>query len=256
MLNFRLVNPSILVDLNCVPELAYIQPDGNTLRIGAMTRQRKLERDAQVATYAPLITETMPFVAHAQIRNRGTLGGSLAHADPAAELPAVMIALDATIEVASRTNKRTVRAEDFFLGLFTTALEPTEVVTGVSVPQVPPRTGFAFQEVSRRHGDYALAGVASAITLDETGACREARLVFLGVGLQPMSTRRAVERLVGRVPDAASMEAVANAVDAEIEPGADIHASVQYRRRLAKVLARRALETAITRARIAIDKAK
>ncbi len=256
MLNFRLVNPSILVDLNCIPELAYIQPDGNALRIGAMTRQRKLERDPQVAAYAPLITEAMPFVAHPQIRNRGTLGGSLAHADPAAELPAVMIALDAAFEVASRTNKRTVHAEDFFLGLFTTALESTELVTGVTVPQVPPRTGFAFQEVSRRHGDYALAGVACALTLDNTGVCRGARLVFLGVGSQPVNARQAVQQLVGTIPDADAIEAAANAADAEIEPGADIHASAEYRRRLAKVLGRRALEAATLRARRETEDAK
>ncbi len=249
MLNFRLVTPAILIDLNPIADLAYSRATDGTLTIGAMTRQRQLERDPLIARGAPLIAEAMPLVAHPQIRNRGTLGGSLAHADPAAELPAVMLALDAQFKLLSRAGARTVRAEDFFLGLFTTALAPTELLCEITLPALPPRMGCAFQEVSRRHGDYALAGVATTVTLDAKGVCRAARIVFLGLGSQPVDARAAAAHLVGTTPTPESIRSAENAVDAEIEPSTDIHASADFRRHLARVLTRRSLETAVKRAK-------
>jgi carbon-monoxide dehydrogenase medium subunit len=248
MMNFRLATPSILIDLNRIDELGYIRERASGLAIGAMTRQRQVERDLLVTKRAPLIAETMPFVAHPQIRNRGTVGGIFAHADPAAELPAVAIALGAHFKIASTQGERTVRAADFFTGLFSTALEPTELLTEIVVPSMPAYTGYAFQEVSRRHGDYALAGVACTLTLDGNGICAGARIVFLGLGAQPIDARGAAKQIIGVKPEADAIRAATEAVDAEIEPGADIHASAGYRRHLAKVLTRRALENAAKRA--------
>ena len=248
MMNFRLVRPSILVDLNRIAELSYVCEHAGGLAIGAMTRQRQAERDPWVANRAPLIAETMPFVAHPQIRNRGTMGGICAHADPAAELPAVALALELEFKVASVHGERMVRASDFFTGLFSTALAPDELLTEIVVPPMPPRTGYAFQEVSRRHGDFALAGVACALTLDTAGVCTNAHIDFLGLGMQPIDARAAASHLVGAKPDAEAIRAVSESVDAEIDPGADIHASAEYRRQLARVLSRRALETAAARA--------
>ena len=248
MMNFRLVTPSILIDLNRVAELDYLREHASGLAIGAMTRQRKLERDPWVARHAPLIAETIPFVAHPQIRNRGTLGGSLAHADPAAELPAVAIATSATLKVKSVKSERWIEAQNFFTGLFSTALAPDELLVEIALPPMPPRAGYSFQETSRRHGDYALAGVACLVALDEQGACRDARLVFLGLGAQPIAAR-AAKQLIGAAPTPDAIRAVAQVIDAEIDPGSDIHASAEFRRHLAKVLTRRALEKAVERVR-------
>jgi CO/xanthine dehydrogenase FAD-binding subunit len=249
MMNFRLVRPSILVDLNRIAELGYVREQGGGLVIGAMTRQRQAERDPVVGERAPLIAETMPFVAHPQIRNRGTVGGICAHADPAAELPAVALALEVEFKLVSVHGERTVRAADFFTGLFSTALAPNELLTEIVVPPAPACTGYAFHEVSRRHGDFALAGVACAITLDGNGVCTNTHLVFLGLGMQPIDARAAAKILVGAKPDVRAIREASESVDAEIDPSADIHASVEYRRQLARVLARRALQTALARAR-------
>jgi aerobic carbon-monoxide dehydrogenase medium subunit len=247
MMNFRLVSPAVIVDLNRVAELDYVREQDGGLAIGAMARQRRLERDALVAARTPLVAEAMPFVAHPQIRNRGTVGGSLAHADPAAELPAVVVALDARLLVTSKQGERWICASDFFRGLFTTALAPTELLTQIVLPSLPPRSGYSFQEVSRRHGDYALAGVACTITLSERNICTEARIIFLGLGAQPIDARGAAKQLIGNVLTDDAIRAAANAVDGEIDPGSDIHASAEFRRHLAKVLMRRALEKAVAR---------
>jgi carbon-monoxide dehydrogenase medium subunit len=249
VMNFRLARPSVLIDLNRVDELFYIKERDQSVAIGAMTRQRTVERDQTVARLAPLVVETMPSIAHPQIRNRGTFGGSLAHADPAAELPAVAIAVSAKLKARSKKQEHWIEAKDFFLGLFSTALEPDELLTEILIPPMSPRTGWAFQETARRHGDFALAGAACTLTLDGAGKCSGARLVFLGLGSQPIDAQNAVKGLIGNVPDAKAMDAVANAVDAEIDPQSDIHASAAFRRHLAKVLTRRVLETAVARAK-------
>jgi CO/xanthine dehydrogenase FAD-binding subunit len=249
MMNFRIVSPSILIDLNRLSELDFIREDAGGLAIGAMTRQRQLERDRMIAQQTPLLAETMPFVAHPQIRNRGTVGGSLAHADPAAELPAVMVALGAKFRLASQKGERIVDAADFFQGLFATALDPIELLTEVKLPRMSPNVGYCFQESCRRHGDYAIAGVACTITLDKQGVCRDARLVFLGLGTKPIDARAAARQMIDAMPTAQAIQAAAYAADAEIEPSSDMHASVAFRRHLAHVLTRRALETAAARAR-------
>lgn len=247
-MNFRLSQPAALVDLNRLDALAGIAPSGGGLRIGAMTRQRAVERSPLVAARAPLLAETMPFVAHAQIRNRGTVGGSLAHADPAAELPAVMLALEARLVVKSPAGERQVRAEQFFTGLFATALQPGELVAAIELPAPPARTGCAFEEVARRHGDYALVGVAAVVALDEAGRCARARIALLSVGEAPALATQAAALLAGQQPTSEAIRAAAEAVNGEIDPPSDIHASAAYRRQLARVLTRRALTRAAARA--------
>jgi carbon-monoxide dehydrogenase medium subunit len=248
-LNFRLATPSLLVDLNGLDELSYIEDGAGGLRIGGMTRQRAVERSALVRSRFPLVTETMPHIAHPAIRNRGTIGGSLAHADPAAELPAVMVALNATIALRSKSGDRAVPASDFFVGLFSTALQPGELLTQIRIPPARERSGFAFLEISRRHGDFALAGVAAAVELDEAGRCAGARIALFSVGDRPMPADQANRMLVGQVPSVEVIRAAAEAAATrDIDPPGDIHASARYRRQLANVLTRRALERAFQRA--------
>jgi carbon-monoxide dehydrogenase medium subunit len=248
-MNFRLATPAVLVDLNALADLAYIRDDGEGLRLGSMTRQRSVERSASVARHAPLIHETMPSIAHPAIRTRGTVGGSLAHADPAAELPAVMLALNATFNLRSRTRSRSVQAGDFFGGLFSTAIEPGELLTEIEIPKATHRSGYAFQEVSRRHGDFALVGVASWVSLDDRGRCGDARIALLSVGDRPMLAEQAAAALSGQAPSAEAIRAAADAAaHKDIDPSSDLHASAKYRRHLASVLTRRVLGIAFTRA--------
>ncbi len=244
-MNFRLAQPAILVDLGRVPDLGYIRPGDGGLAIGAMTRQRDVEKSPAVAEHAPLLAATMPHIAHPQIRNQGTFGGSVAHADPAAELPVVVTALRADCRIASVRGERTVPATDFFTELFATVLEPDELLLEVTLPPLPPRTGYAFEEIARRHGDYALVGVAVTVTLDEARRCDEARIVFLSVGEGPVEARRAAGVLAGRTPSEDLLrQAAAAAAHEDIDPPQDIHASKAYRRRLAEVLTLRALTAA------------
>jgi len=249
-MNFRLARPAVLVDLNRIAPLAYIEEslDGGLL-IGAMTRQRAPERSGTVARKAPLLFEAMPWIAHPQIRNRGTVGGSLAHADPAAELPAVMVALDARFVLRSRTASRTVPAHDFYTGLLTTVLGPDELLTEIRIPPRPARAGSAFMELARRHGDFALVGVAVELALDQRGACASARIALLSVGDGPVLAAKAMAVLAGGIPHAASIEEAARiAAETDVDPPADIHASSAYRRHLVRVLVGRAVTQAAERA--------
>ena len=249
-MNFRLAAPAVLIDLNRIPGLAAIDDAEGGVRMGAMVRQRAAERSALLAERTPLIAETLPYVAHAQIRNRGTMGGSIAHADPAAELPAVMLALGARFQLRGPGGTRTVAAEDFFTGLFGTALEPEEMLVQIEVPAAAPGTGFAFDEISRRHGDFALAGVAASVRVDAEGRCTAARIALLSVGDGPVLAAGAAAALDGQTPDDEAIRAAANAAaQQDIDPPGDIHASPAYRRQLAEVLVRRVLPRAFERAR-------
>ena len=249
-MNFRLSQPAVLVDLNRISTLRYIDADPQSgLHIGAMTRQRTIERSQAVIAYTPLLHDTMPYIAHMQIRNRGTFGGSLAHADPAAELPAVAVALDAKFRVRSLSSEREIAARDFYIALFTTELAADEILTEIIIPPQPERSGWSIQELSRRHGDYALVGVAVHVVLDAHGTCNQARIVLLSVGEGPVAAEGAASVLVGEAPSDAVITAAADiASDADIEPMGDIHASAEYRRHLAKTLTRRALAQAFERA--------
>jgi carbon-monoxide dehydrogenase medium subunit len=248
-MNFRLVQPTLMVDLNKITELDYVRLAANgDLHIGAMTRHRSLERNPLVAEHAPLITETMPFVAHSQIRNRGTIGGSLAHADPAAELPVIMVALGGRFGVQSKGANRWIGAADFFQGLFVTDIGPEEIIVEISVPPMAKNTGYSFVEFARRLGDYALIGVAALLSLDESGRCRFARLVYLNAGDYPVIVEDATTLIVNEMPSEALFQKVAEAAEATLQPTANIHASVAYLRQLARVLTVRALNKAYERA--------
>jgi len=249
MMNFRLVQPAVLVDINNIPDLALIQPDKKGLRIGAMVRHSQAEKDPLVEDKAPLIFETMPHIATVQIRNRGTVGGSLSHADPSAELVVVSRALNAEFKLRSKSGERIVPAKDFFVGLLMTVMEPEEMLVEITIPPLPSRTGWSLKEVARRPHDFALVGVAAVLTLDKKNRCEEARLVYLSAGDGPISAPEAAGMLQGEeiTPELVGAAAQKAARD-EIDPGSDIHATADFRRHLAEVLTRRALEEAYQRA--------
>ncbi|MCL6551656.1 MAG: xanthine dehydrogenase family protein subunit M [Firmicutes bacterium] len=247
LLAMRLARPAVLVDINRVPDLAFVRATRGAVVIGAMTRQRAVETHPLVAARLPLLREALRWVGHPQIRTSGTIGGSLAHADPAAELPAVAAVLGATFTAASRRRQRTLRCEEFFTGYLTTALEPDELLTEVRFPVPPPGTGWAFQEVARRHGDFALVGVAALVRLDGDRRCAEARLAFTGVGPGPVRVAEAEALLLGRALTREAAEEAGRAVTAALEPEGDIHASAEYRKHVAGVLAARALLQAAER---------
>lgn len=250
VMNFRLTQPSVLIDLNNVPELDFIRREANgVLRFGSMVRQNRLERDELVQAYLPLLHETMPFIAHPQIRNRGTFGGSIAHADPAGELPVIAVALNGRFRIQSKTTDRWVNASDFFQALFETDCGDEEMITEIEIPAMRPNTGTAFTEVARRHGDYALGGVAAIVTVDENQVCTQARLVYLNAGEVPMVAEKAAQLLVGeKMSETLLLETAVTASSKEINPTSDIHANDEYKRHLAKVLTIRALKTAFERA--------
>lgn len=248
-MNFRIHQPGVLIDLNRVPELGYIHEDGNVIRVGAMTRERQLEFDDLIAKHTPLLHETVPFIAHPQIRNRGTIGGSLVNADPAAELPVLMLALDTRLKARSVSGERWVDAHDFFMGMFTTSLMPDEILVEIEMPVVPPHTGWSFMEVSPRVGDYALMGVAAIVNLDEDRKCKGAKLVYLNAGDGPVDGREAAKRLEGLQLNDSLIESTAKfASQNEITPFGNVHASPDFQRHLANVLTKKTLKKAVQRA--------
>mgnify|MGYP000023448007 FL=1 len=246
MMNMRLVRPKVVIDINRIAGLSHISPRRDAgLAIGAMTRQRELERSALVLETAPLLSWAIPYIGHFQIRNRGTVGGSLAHSDPAAEIPAVCLTLDTEFELASSGGERTVKAEDFFLNHLTTALEPVELLTQIRIPQTVGNWRWGFQEVCRRDGDFALVGAATMLHLDDKGICLEARITTFGAGGTPMRMDAAEEYLSGSSVNADDRSEAARLVSDALDPISDIHASAKYRQDVAGVMVRRALEQAL-----------
>jgi CO/xanthine dehydrogenase FAD-binding subunit len=247
MLNFRLLRPAILVDINRIPGLAYVKEDEGAIRVGALTRHHQLETSPVIAAHLPVLTAAMTHVAHLAIRNRGTIGGSLTHADPAAELPMMTLLLDAAIHVTSPKGRRTVAARDFFLGALSVALEPDELVTEVVFPKLPPGTGWAFEEVARRHGDFALAAIG--VVLKVTGGeIAEARIAIAGSDERAVRAGKAEALLRGRALESKLLDAAGEAACACVTPNTDLHASADYRRHLVGVLTAKALTAAWERA--------
>lgn len=246
MLNFRLARPAHVIDINRVGDLAALSPgrDGG-LRLGALVRQRALERSALVRERSPLISRTLPFVGHPQIRSRGTLGGSLAHADPAAELPAAMVALDAQLTARSVRGHRAIAADDFFVSSLTTALAADELLTEIALPPWPARAGASLSEVAIRRGDFALGGVAATLRLDPAGRVADTRIVCFGVGLRPIRAASAERSLMGGAPSPNAFADAGRLVSAAVDPPDDIHATGGYRKRLVGVLTARALTAAL-----------
>jgi carbon-monoxide dehydrogenase medium subunit len=214
-----------------------------------MTRQRTVERDPEVAAALPLVASAVPFIGHSQIRNRGTVGGSLAHADPASELPAVALALGAELEVASSAGRRSVPAAEFFEGTWTTCLGDDELLVAARFPVWGGRSGFAFEEVARRSGDFALAGVAAAVELGSDGAVQRCALGLLGMASTPVRATAAEESVLGRTPTGSDLDEVARLATADLDPPDDVHATSTYRRRVGAHLVRRALSRALEEAR-------
>jgi CO/xanthine dehydrogenase FAD-binding subunit len=244
-MNFRLARPAVLIDINLLPELCGIdRSEGETIRVGAMTRYRALERDAGFLQACPLFADALPHIAHPQIRNRGTIGGNLAHADPASELPAVAIAMQARMKIKSNKSEREVAASEFFLDLLTTSLEAEEMLVEIAFPVPSPRSGSCFLEMARRRGDFALAGVAAIVSLDEAGQCADVRLALCGVGDTPVDASAAAASLIGQRCTSETIEAVAAEVREAINPPGSVHASADYQRHIAGVLTRRAITSA------------
>jgi carbon-monoxide dehydrogenase medium subunit len=247
LLNFRLLRPSILVDINRIESLSFISETATDIRVGALTRHHQLETSPVIARHLPVLACAMTHVAHLAIRNRGTIGGSLAHGDPAAELPMMTLLLDAELHIASVSGARTIEAREFFLDALTADLAAGEIVTEIALPKLPPRTGWGFAEVARRQGDFALAAVASTVTV-AAGAIVEARIALTGVGRTALRAAAAENLLVGQALTPSLSSQVVEAVRAAIEPETDLHASADYRRHLAGVLTSRALAAAWRRA--------
>jgi carbon-monoxide dehydrogenase medium subunit len=248
LMNFRLAKPGYLVDLRNVAGLSGIRRDGDVLVIGAMTRMAEVERSPEVAVAAPLVTEAVGLVAHAPVRNSGTVGGSLAHADPAAELPAVALALDAELVAAGPGGTRVIPAAEFFTGPYTTALAPDEILTEIRLPVWPG--GHAFTEFSRVHANFAVVAVAALVELDGDGdRIRRAALALAGVAPTPVRATAAERALAGAPADAGTIRAAADAAGADLSPAGDLHASPETRRGLARTYLRRGIELAVARAR-------
>jgi carbon-monoxide dehydrogenase medium subunit len=246
MMNFRYVIVDHLVDLARISDLAGITVANGRMRIGAMTRQRDLEFSAEVARHCPLLREALKHVGHRQTRNRGTIGGSLVHADPAAELPAVCAAHAALVEMTSTRGKRTVPFSEFSVAFMTTAVAADEIVTAIEIPLWPQGHGYGFHEFARRHGDFAVVGAAALVELGDDKTVRRASVTLCGVGQAPMPMPEAEAVLVGKRPTIETIRAAARTAKA-LTPIADIHASPDYRRHLAQVLMGRALRDAVAR---------
>jgi len=245
----RLAHFEHVVDLNRVAELRGIERQNGSVRIGAMTRQVDVGRDATVASAVPLLARVTPLIGHFQIRNRGTLGGSIAHADPAGEYPAVALALDAELEVANTSGSRTVPASQFFFSTFMTALDDGDVLTAVRFPVWGTRSGFAVEEVARRFGDFALTGAVCGVQLDGSDKIERAAIAMLGMGSTPLRAADAEAALVGATASDSDVDETGHIAASASDPPADIHATASYRRSVGAVVVARALRRAIEEAR-------
>lgn len=246
MMNFRVLQPAVIIDINRLPDLAYIRESDNHLAVGALTRHAALKSSDVIAKHAPMITAAYEHVAHATIRNRGTIGGNLAHADAASEMPAVMCALDATMVLRNNSGSRAIKAREFFLGLFATALKVDELLVEIRIPKRVAGEWTAFEEMNLRKGDFAMAAVAAKIRLTD-GKCSEAVVYLTGVSDRPVRIENADRKLVGARLSAEEIAAAAEEVVAEVEFGATASVSAAYRKDLTRALIVRALADARNR---------
>ncbi|MBI4455818.1 MAG: xanthine dehydrogenase family protein subunit M [Acidobacteria bacterium] len=256
LLNFRLAAPAALVDINKVKELDYVREVNGKLAIGALVRQRVLETSEAIRSKCGLLAETAEFIAHPQIRNRGTVVGSICHADPAAELPAIARALDAEMKVVGPDGERIIKAEDFFVTLMTTSMDPSELMVEVRLPTLGPRTGWAFEEFAIRHGDFAIVGVTAAVTLDEQKNCADARLAAIGVSEVPYRDSKVERLIMGQEISESLLDQAAHQMVEGVEPSTDLHASADQRKHLLRVLTKRALKKAAGRALKGFEKGR
>jgi carbon-monoxide dehydrogenase medium subunit len=248
-MNFRLARPAVLIDINGIGDLAGIDSADGVTRVGAVTRYRTLQRDAAFVQAFPLIGEALPHIAHPQIRNRGTIGGNLSHADPASELPAIALALRARCRIQATTHDRLISASDFFVSALTTDLQPDEMLVEIELPSAKPRTGSCFMEIARRRGDFAVVGVAAMVTLGNENQCTDVRIALCGVGETPVDASSAADTLIGHSLTEDAIGDIAASVQKMIDPSGSVHATADYQRHIAGVLAERALQTAHQRVR-------
>jgi aerobic carbon-monoxide dehydrogenase medium subunit len=249
LMNMRLARPSVLIDINRIVSLQYIRVEADaSLAIGAGTRQSAAERSPEVARGWPVLVEALRQVGHITIRNRGTIGGTLAHADPTAELPTLAVALDATFRLIGPRGERTVRAREAYVSYLTTVFAPDEILTEVRFPGPPPQSGAAFLEISRRHGDYALVSAAATVTVDAAGRCTNAAVAIGGVAPTPVLAGPRGGELQGQRLDEATLRGASRQYTADLDPPTDIHADAEYRSEVAAVLTRRAMALAFERA--------
>ncbi len=250
MMAFRLLRPSWLIDINEIAALKFITPDPRAVRIGAGTRQCVLARDGEVAKRLPLVRQALAWVGHVQTRNRGTVGGSLVHADPSAELPLAAQVLGAQLVLRSQAGERTIAADAFFAGPMMTAIRPNECLQEIRWPVwLERRTGSAFLEVSRRHGDFAIVAAAAQVAVDDSGRCTRVAFGVGGAGPAPLAFPKLAARLVGTSIENDAVQSAVQDAAAELEPGTDTHATAAYRRHLARVLTSRVLQSAYATAR-------
>lgn len=249
LMSFRLAKPALLLDINRLDGLGSIEAADGRMSMGALTRQCELLAHPLIAEQCPLMRAATEFIGHPAIRNRGTVGGSVAHADPAAELPILLQVLDADIEVRSASAQRTIAASDFFMGLLTTGMTPDELLTGISFALPGKDAGWGFHEVARRHGDFALVAAAALVTLDERGTVAKAAVALGGIADRPLRAGVVEKAIEGNAPTAEGIEAASRLVAEAVTPLGDIHASEAYRAHLGQILTKRAIHDAVERAR-------
>ena len=244
MMNFRLARPEILIDINAIQELEYIKSDGDELAMGALTRERDIEQSPLIIEKWPLLSKAISFIGHSAIRNRGTLGGSLVHADPSAEIPTSLCALNGRVKVVGPSGERTLEPEEFFLTYLTTSLEPTDLLVEIRIPALPQKMGWSFRELSRRSGDFAIVAVAILLFTEKTGVCREARISMGGVAPTPVRAEEAEAMLAGQKITEKLIAAAAQQAAEETDTEPDYHASAEYRMDMARVFVKRGLQEA------------
>ncbi len=249
LMKFRLASPKTLVDINGIKDLDYIREDSGTITIGPLARHDQLESNALIRDKLYILSEAASVIADQQVRNRGTIGGSLAHADPTADLPPVMVAADANVVAVGPKGSRTYSCSDFFQDYFTTSLASDEVIREIRVPIPPPGTGGAYLKLSRRHGDFAIVGAAAIVTIDKNRTCKKASVVLGGVAATPQRAKLTEQELVGRKLDHKAIEDAAQEASEGLKPPSDVHASSEYRFEMSRVMAKRALKLALSRAR-------
>ena len=249
MMKLRLVSPEHIVDINRIPGLDYISESDGHLKIGALAREHQLETSEVVKTKFPVLAETAKVIADPLVRSQATICGNLAHGDPANDHPATMLALGATVVATGPKGRREIGIEDFFPGLFTTALEAEEILTEIKVPLPPPRSGGAYLKLERKVGDFATAGVAVQLTLDESGACKRAGIGLTNVGMTPIKAKQTEAFLTGKQLDDATIQQAAEIAASESQPMDDIRGSADYKRDLVRVLTARTLKRALERAK-------
>jgi carbon-monoxide dehydrogenase medium subunit len=247
MMKLRLARPSVLIDLSKIPELGGMREEGDRIIIGALTTHYQVESAELLGEKCPLLPQTAGVIADAPVRNRGTIGGSLAHADPAADLPAAFLALGGELQVTGSEGERKIKAEDFFLDIMTTALEPTEIITAITVPTSPDGAGTSYQKMAQKASGFAIVGVAACVSLTKEGVCSEAGVGVTGLGSKPFRARRVEEALRGKRLSPSLIEKVSSQVTEGVDPLDDHHASAEFRAHLARLYTARAIEEAAER---------